>query len=232
MLKFSMTKPFLYLFLAGACFNLSAAYAADDNSFSRSTPAGVKPGVSDPSSDTQQGPKKALSRREKIAQLDARDQDIHKRAYRMGDWDYKANWRYDRKAFYNGESQPEAYRDEHPYGPSGIGYDADEYYPRGQLSQAGNQPRRQNSSVPNLNSRPYGNNQVASENNTRPYQNYSTYPYSNFDNQRDGSGREEISDNYNSGYYNNNAGYYNNPQAGNSSNDENSKRKRPERYNR
>lgn len=50
--------------------------------------------------------------------------------FRMGDWDFHENWRYNRDAFYRGESQPEAYREEHPYGPGGIGYDADVNYRR------------------------------------------------------------------------------------------------------
>ncbi len=55
--------------------------------------------------------------------IDERDEDIDSRAYRRGDWDYKQNWRYDRHAYYKGKTQPEAYEEEHPYGPAGIGYD-------------------------------------------------------------------------------------------------------------
>lgn len=70
--------------------------------------------------------------REEIAMETAneRDADIHSRANRMGDWDNKADWRYDRQKFYQGETQPQAYREEHPYGPPGIGYNAgDEFTP-------------------------------------------------------------------------------------------------------
>lgn len=50
--------------------------------------------------------------------------------FRMGNWDFHENWRYNRDAFYSGKTQPEAYREEHPYGPGGIGYDADVNYRR------------------------------------------------------------------------------------------------------
>lgn len=59
---------------------------------------------------------------------DARDRDIDRRAYRKGDWGYKQNWRYDRKAFYSGETQGEAYDQEHPDGVGGIGMDPDYDY--------------------------------------------------------------------------------------------------------
>lgn len=62
--------------------------------------------------------------REEIAQG-----DFHEHyPVRMGDWDYRENWQFHRKDFFRGETQPEAYRRHHPYGPGGIGYDADEDY--------------------------------------------------------------------------------------------------------
>lgn len=66
--------------------------------------------------------------REEIAYSDERDRDIHERANRKGDWDYKQNWRYDRKAFYSGETQGEAYEEEHPEGSGGPGMSADSSY--------------------------------------------------------------------------------------------------------
>jgi len=44
------------------------------------------------------------------------------------DWDYHQSWRDNRKAYYDGETQPEAYRHSHPTGAAGIGYDADPTY--------------------------------------------------------------------------------------------------------
>ena len=49
---------------------------------------------------------------------------------RRGDWDNYQNWQYDRDAYFKGETQGEAYRKEHPFGPGGIGYDPDENYLR------------------------------------------------------------------------------------------------------
>ena len=45
------------------------------------------------------------------------------------DWDYHQTWRDDRQAYYSGKTQPQAYRDSHPMGARGIGYDADPSYP-------------------------------------------------------------------------------------------------------
>lgn len=52
------------------------------------------------------------------------------RGARQWDWDYKEGWRYHQKEFFSGKTQPEVYREEHPYGPGGIGYDADDAYLR------------------------------------------------------------------------------------------------------
>lgn len=52
------------------------------------------------------------------------------RKLRHGDWSYHENWRYDRDAFYSGETQPQYYREHHPYGPPGVGYDGDDNYLR------------------------------------------------------------------------------------------------------
>lgn len=46
------------------------------------------------------------------------------------DWDYQESWRDNRKAYYSGETQAEAYRKNHPYGEGGIGYDPDPVYLR------------------------------------------------------------------------------------------------------
>lgn len=63
-----------------------------------------------------------------VTYTDERDRDIHERANRRGNWNYKQNWRYDRKAFYKGDTQQEAYDDEHPEGVGGIGMDPDYEY--------------------------------------------------------------------------------------------------------
>ena len=46
------------------------------------------------------------------------------------DWDYKENWRSNREAYFRGETESQAIRNELPYGPGGIGYDADPGYLR------------------------------------------------------------------------------------------------------
>lgn len=70
------------------------------------------------------------SGKKEVSYIDERDRDIHQRANRMGDWDYKQNWRYNREAFYAGENQPDPYNDETlPYS-GGIGRDRDDAYIR------------------------------------------------------------------------------------------------------
>ncbi len=44
------------------------------------------------------------------------------------DWNYHESWRDNRHAYYSGETQPQAYREAHPAGEKGIGYDADPVY--------------------------------------------------------------------------------------------------------
>lgn len=65
--------------------------------------------------------------REEIAQADVRENN-YQRPLRMGDWDFRENWQYDREAFFSGQTQGEAYRKHHLYGIGGIGYDPDEEY--------------------------------------------------------------------------------------------------------
>lgn len=89
---------------------------------------GVRPGVSE---DSRQQQRPNPNGREEIAMTDSPSTPYPRDGnFRMGDWDFHENWRYNRDAFYRGETQPEAYREEHPYGPGGIGYDADVNYGR------------------------------------------------------------------------------------------------------
>lgn len=69
------------------------------------------------------------------------------------DWDYYQAWRNYRESYYRGETQPQAYRDSHPYGMGGIGYDPDPTYLRmeeaykrlnAQAQQGGNAYNQQN----------------------------------------------------------------------------------------
>lgn len=46
------------------------------------------------------------------------------------DWDYYQSWRNYRESYYRGDTQPQAYRESHPYGTGGIGYDPDPTYLR------------------------------------------------------------------------------------------------------
>jgi hypothetical protein len=120
MFKRYVAIPVFSLFLGGACLSLSPAEHQRDNDY----PPYVKPGVSAESPRSQE-PNRQMNGKRKIAYIDERDVDIHHRANRRGDWGYRENWRYDRKAFYRGETQPEAYNQEHPEGEGGIGFDPD-----------------------------------------------------------------------------------------------------------
>jgi hypothetical protein len=119
----------LTILLGASCLSFTSG---NQNNDSPSQPSieGVRPGVSgEPSrSDQYQGQR---SDRREIAQGNPIDKgNVEKGFFRMGDWDNKENWRYNRDEFYRGESQPQAYRENHPYGPGGVGYDGDENYYR------------------------------------------------------------------------------------------------------
>jgi hypothetical protein len=122
-------RPVLSLVLGGLCLGFIPGYNNTNRSNSSyySYPQNQRSGLSDDSYQPQQYRDPAKGK-EEIAYLDERDADIHHRAYRQGDWNYKQNWRYDRKAFYGGETQGEAYDREHPDGIGGPGMDPDYEY--------------------------------------------------------------------------------------------------------
>jgi hypothetical protein len=114
MLNRYSTKPLLCILLGSACLGLSPVYSADYNYDERNPyPQDARNGY-------------------------AEDQGASVPLYhlRRGDWDNYQNWQYDRDAYFKGETQGEAYRKEHPFGPGGIGYDADENYIREQRRNA------------------------------------------------------------------------------------------------
>jgi hypothetical protein len=191
-----MIKRYLALvvsgvFLGGICLSMTPGY--DDNSSPR-YPRNVKPGVSDNSYDSQQPqqPQQPYSGRQQVAYMDGRDEDIHHRANRMGDWDYKQNWRYDRKAFYGGETQGEAYEEEHDPYKGGIGTDPDREIM--QMRRYYEEDYRRNQQNANYNQR--NPNQRSNMNNqNRANQRYPTNTY--------GNGYSNQSSYRNQGNYNN-----------------------------
>jgi hypothetical protein len=130
--------PMLGLVLGGMGLSLTPGYSNNSNQSSYSYPQNVKPGVSDEYYESQQSREDATGREElvyrqateseEIAYMDERDMDIHERANRKGNWNYKQNWRYDREAFYRGYTQEEAFDREHPDKIGGPGREADAEY--------------------------------------------------------------------------------------------------------
>jgi hypothetical protein len=226
MLKNYVVKPLFYIFLAGAYISLSPTYANSQSSSSGPYSNDIKPGVSDDSSNSE-GSRNQQTGRNEIAQADSNEQEKYDSpGVRMGDWDYKENWRYHRKDFYKGELQPQVYREEHPYGPSGIGYDADESYNKrrvgtNQNNGNSNSPgySRNNGQGQGNSNRAYGNNSYNNrsydsnqENGNRAYGNNSSTnrPYSN-------PNQGNTNRSYGSGYSNNHS-YYNTSEIGDNSN--------------
>ncbi|CAF22760.1 hypothetical protein [Candidatus Protochlamydia amoebophila] len=123
--------------------------------------------------------------REEIAFADRNeDKTLYEKNLNLGNWDYKENWRYDKQAFYNGETQSDAYDQRHP-GLRGIGYDATDrstYHPQYE--------KNSNCTAPTYREGYYkrapqedGNNYCAQPSN-KGYSDQSAYPYSttqNFD---------------------------------------------------
>lgn len=165
-------KALQYIILAGWTCQLSAQTYDITNGYSAPRPQLYTTlGDLEDQKQHKQKPNAKISRKEAVAQLDERDQDIQHRAYRMGDWDYKSNWRYDRKAFYRGESQPQAVREEYLDGP-GIGYDERTNFSSNRNSYY-NQPLQQYQYNDQVGGR-YSNSNYP----TYEYQSYSNQPYS------------------------------------------------------
>ncbi len=120
--------------------------------------------------------------KEEIAYVDRNeDRTLYERNLRLGDWDYKENWRYDKRAFYSGETQSQAYDEEHP-GTRGIGYDADprpsHNYANYRYGDRYNYRSYPQDQVYYYNNYPYSSYNSAG--NSYPYSSYNTsgYPYS------------------------------------------------------
>jgi len=227
MLRRYVAAPLLYIFLGGMCLSFSSGNSNNDHSSPSSgkTPQKVKPGISDDNTSNSQKTKRQASGREEIAYMDERGEDIHRRANRMGDWDYRQNWRYDREAFYKGETQAEAVEEEYPYGTGGIGYDPDKDYlqmrkfyledvEKNRQNALDNRNRGNSNNPSNTNHRPYYNQQGnynrssgTDYSTNRPNMNQSNYNRANgrgyADNHTDyhrNAANREVGDNYNPNY--------------------------------
>lgn len=125
MLKKEMTVPCLTLLLGGLLLSLAPGYY--DNYYPPShNPRNMKPFIAEGYYITPGAENPAV--KIEPERLDERDWDIHQRGVRLGNWGTKQNWRFDRGAFYSGQTQGEAYLHEHPYGVGGIGMYPDYEY--------------------------------------------------------------------------------------------------------
>lgn len=152
----------LFFILGGMCLSLAPGYNDANRNSNYHYSDNGKPGMSEEYDEPR--PIREATGREEIAYMDQRDRDIHQRADRKGDWGYKQNWRYDREAFYRGETQGEAYDLEHPDGIGGPGMEPDTEYLQMRKYYLNN-AKRQNvaASQRNGGSRPYGNDQQVSD---------------------------------------------------------------------
>ncbi len=153
MLKHSlMTSSLLYIFLGGV-LGYVPIYGASDSSSSGSysqnrsqdpsqyrandpnSPNNSRSKSSSYPSTGQSGSNRSNNRydygKEEIAYEDYTDtRPSSYQPIRKGNWDNRQNWKYDREAYLRGETQAQVYRERNPFGPGGIGYDADENYVR------------------------------------------------------------------------------------------------------
>ena len=127
MLQRLIVKPILLLLVGGTCISASAGKQASPSA--NPSTQGIKPGVSDDSTSRPTSVGSETGREEFVNNTPA-PRTPKDGSYRMADWNNKASWRYDRAAYYQGKSQAHAYRDRHPYGSGGIGYDSDIHYDR------------------------------------------------------------------------------------------------------
>lgn len=70
-----------------------------------------------------QGQEQNERSREKLHSSREQHQQFHE-----GNWENRTNWQYYRNQYYSGESQSAHDREQRPFGPGGIGYDADPDY--------------------------------------------------------------------------------------------------------
>lgn len=124
MQKYNLKLPLFSLFLGAIFLSFSSGYA---NSSSQEAPRTSRPGISGDTHESSSS-QSQTTRQKRIAYMNERDRDIHHRANRRGEWGYKQNYRYDREAFYKGETQGEAYDLENPDSAGGIGMDPDVEY--------------------------------------------------------------------------------------------------------
>jgi hypothetical protein len=132
MLK-SVNKPFLYACVWGMSFLVSSVHADNtvyggNQNQTYGNPSGGSKQAQGRMRDQYGRPVRTnASGREEIAYVDRNDdQRPRDDAFRMGDWDYHQDWKYHQRGYFTGETQPEYYRETHPYGQGGIGYDADD----------------------------------------------------------------------------------------------------------
>lgn len=153
----------LFFILGAMCLSLTPGYNNANRNSSYTYPENGKPGVSDGYEELGR-PIREATGREEIAYMDERDRDIHQRADRKGDWGYKQNWRYDREAFYRGETQGEAYDKEHPDGIGGPGMEPDTEYLQMRKYYMEDANRQNGAAVQRNNgARAYGNDQQMSD---------------------------------------------------------------------
>ena len=59
---------------------------------------------------------------------DETDLQRRSRVTNNANWDFQQGWRNDSDAYFRGETQPQVYRENHPYGRGGVGYEPDYNY--------------------------------------------------------------------------------------------------------
>lgn len=110
-----VSKSLLYLFLVGTCSCFANGYDSQNHNYPNNERSRHVYGRDD---IAQEWPY------EQGSNYKYQTNPVREENESMTDWGYKESWRYELKAFFKGETQPEAYRSWHPYGPPGIGYNA------------------------------------------------------------------------------------------------------------
>lgn len=194
MLKHYMNKAFVYIFLGGFSFSLGTVHGDNYPSNSRPYYGNQNQPTNPPSNPRATGKEEiayvdnyypnnqrysnqgyydrgnTYNQQQYDFQHYTDPQDVRYRNHPMTDWDYKEAWQYSAKDYFQGKTQPEVWRQNHPYGYPGIGYDGDPEYLRLERME---EDYRQRQLADNNN--PRNSNRMSNPNANRPY-NYQNNP--------------------------------------------------------
>lgn len=189
--KYYLTQPLLLFFLifmsmSFSCYSQSYSHVYPTDQSLQSTSQQNKEMSQDQQSKQNQKENRQnqATGKEELAQTNRSIPDNKKnQSIRRGNWDYKSNWRYNRDSYFKGKTQAQAYRENHPTGSGGVGFDADDNYRKNQ----------NNSSSKEIAENRLNRNSSQNSSYNRHYNENSNQTNGNQENQKDKAKKSDIS---------------------------------------